>query len=44
VNGHLARRYQHIDIWGGCCGTGPVHLEEDIVRNVLAVNADVAET
>lgn len=21
-------RYPHMDIWGGCCGTGHVHLEE----------------
>jgi S-methylmethionine-dependent homocysteine/selenocysteine methylase len=40
--GDLAQRYQHIDIWGGCCGTGPVHLEE-IARNVLAVNDETAE-
>ena len=30
--GHLmadvGRRYPHMDIWGGCCGTGHVHLEE----------------
>jgi len=32
--GDLARKYHHIDIWGGCCGTGAVHLEE-MVRNVL---------
>ncbi len=24
----VGRRYPHIDIWGGCCGTGHVHLEE----------------
>lgn len=24
----LARRYPHIDIWGGCCGTWDVHLDE----------------
>ncbi|POF32988.1 homocysteine S-methyltransferase family protein [Roseibium marinum] len=22
------RRHPHMDIWGGCCGTGHVHLEE----------------
>lgn len=31
--GNLARRYPHIDIWGGCCGTWDTHLEE-IARNV----------
>jgi homocysteine S-methyltransferase len=31
--GDLARRYPHMDIWGGCCGTGTVHLGE-IAKNV----------
>lgn len=31
--GELARRYPHMDIWGGCCGTGDVHLNE-IAKNV----------
>ena len=31
--GSLARRYPHIDIWGGCCGTWETHLDE-IARNV----------
>jgi len=26
--GELARRYPHIDIWGGCCGTWDKHLRE----------------
>lgn len=26
--GELARRYPHIDIWGGCCGTWEMHLDE----------------
>lgn len=34
--GDLARRYPHMDIWGGCCGTIEVHLEE-IAKNVLTV-------
>jgi S-methylmethionine-dependent homocysteine/selenocysteine methylase len=38
--GDLARRYPHIDIWGGCCGTGAIHLDE-IARNVLAVKAEM---
>lgn len=33
--GDLARRYPHMDIWGGCCGTWSSHLDE-IARNVLA--------
>ena len=33
--GDLARRYPHMDIWGGCCGTWNTHLDE-IARNVLA--------
>jgi homocysteine S-methyltransferase len=31
--GGLARRYPHLDIWGGCCGTWDTHLDE-IARNV----------
>ncbi len=31
--GVLARRYPHIDIFGGCCGTWAPHLDE-IARNV----------
>lgn len=34
--GDLARRYPHMDIWGGCCGTWDRHLDE-IATNVLAV-------
>jgi S-methylmethionine-dependent homocysteine/selenocysteine methylase len=33
--GDLARRYSHMDIWGGCCGTGHVHLDQ-IARKVVA--------
>ena len=33
--GDLARRYPHMDIWGGCCGTWDVHLDE-IAKNILA--------
>ena len=36
--GDLSRRYPHMDIWGGCCGTGHVHLEE-IARNVRAARS-----
>jgi len=33
--GDLARRYPHMDIWGGCCGTWDNHLNE-IAENVKA--------
>jgi S-methylmethionine-dependent homocysteine/selenocysteine methylase len=36
--GDLARRYPHVDIFGGCCGTWDRHLDE-IARNVLRVRA-----
>ncbi len=29
----LARRFPHVDVWGGCCGTWTTHLEE-IAREV----------
>ncbi len=32
--GDLARRYPHMDIWGGCCGTWNTHLDE-IAKNIL---------
>lgn len=31
--GALSRRYPHIDVWGGCCGTWDRHLNE-IARHV----------
>lgn len=31
----LARRFPHIDVWGGCCGTWDTHLDE-IAREVRA--------
>jgi homocysteine S-methyltransferase len=33
--GALAKRYPHLDIWGGCCGTWESHLDE-IARHVRA--------
>ncbi|MGI9316305.1 MAG: homocysteine S-methyltransferase family protein [bacterium] len=33
--GDLARRYPHMDIWGGCCGTWDNHLDE-IAKNLAA--------
>ncbi len=36
--GSLARRYPHMHVWGGCCGTGDVHLRE-IARNVCEVRS-----
>ncbi|MBE9547815.1 MAG: homocysteine S-methyltransferase family protein [Proteobacteria bacterium] len=32
--GDLAKRYSHMDIWGGCCGTWDTHLDE-IAKNLL---------
>jgi len=29
----LAKRYPHIDIFGGCCGTWAPHLDE-MARNI----------
>jgi S-methylmethionine-dependent homocysteine/selenocysteine methylase len=34
--GDLARRYPHMDIWGGCCGTWDTHLDQ-IAKNLRAV-------
>ncbi|GAM99949.1 homocysteine S-methyltransferase [alpha proteobacterium U9-1i] len=31
--GALARRYPHVDVWGGCCGTWDAHLDA-IATNV----------
>lgn len=31
----VARRFPHMSVWGGCCGTDHTHIEE-ICRNVLA--------
>lgn len=39
--GALARRYPHIDIWGGCCGTWDRHLRE-IAQNVRTPRAPSA--
>lgn len=36
--GALAERFPHLDIWGGCCGTWEVHLDE-IARNVRSSRA-----
>jgi S-methylmethionine-dependent homocysteine/selenocysteine methylase len=33
--GELAKQHPHIDVWGGCCGTWDIHLDE-IARNVVA--------
>ena len=38
--GDVVRRYPHMDIWGGCCGTCEVHLEE-MVKNILAVRQEL---
>ncbi|MEO6104421.1 MAG: homocysteine S-methyltransferase family protein [Pseudoxanthomonas sp.] len=39
--GRLAARYPHMDIWGGCCGTGDVHLDA-IAASVAAVRRQPA--
>jgi S-methylmethionine-dependent homocysteine/selenocysteine methylase len=36
--GDLARRYPHIDIWGGCCGTWDTHLNE-IAQSVRSAHS-----
>lgn len=36
--GDIAKRYPHIDIWGGCCGTWETHLDA-IARNVRKARA-----
>lgn len=42
--GGLARRYPHMNVWGGCCGTGDTHLRA-IARNVRqARDAPSSET
>ncbi len=41
--GALARRYPHIDIWGGCCGTWDKHLNE-IARNVRDAHQAMSTT
>jgi S-methylmethionine-dependent homocysteine/selenocysteine methylase len=40
--GDLARRFPHIDMWGGCCGTWETHLGE-IARNVSAARNGSAD-
>ena len=35
--GDMARRYPHMDIWGGCCGTCEVHLDE-IAKNLRSAH------
>jgi S-methylmethionine-dependent homocysteine/selenocysteine methylase len=37
----LARRFPHINVWGGCCGTDSRHIAE-IARQVGAVRVGVA--
>lgn len=38
----LARRYPHLSVWGGCCGTDDAHLDE-ICRSVRAVREQTSE-
>ena len=37
----VARRYPAMDIWGGCCGTGHVHLDRIAAGLVALRNAEV---
>lgn len=39
--GDLARRFPHVDIWGGCCGSWDKHFEE-IARNVRLAHPSAA--
>jgi homocysteine S-methyltransferase len=39
--GSPARRYLHMDIWGGCCATWDVHFDE-IAKNILAVHEEIS--
>ncbi len=32
--GDLAKRYPHMDVWGGCCGTWSNHIDE-IAKNII---------
>ena len=41
IMGDLARRYPHVDIWGGCCGSWDRHFEE-IARTVKEVRENIA--
>jgi len=41
--GSVVRRYPHINVWGGCCGTDAVHLDE-ICKRVVAGRAEAAGT
>ncbi|WP_337660109.1 homocysteine S-methyltransferase family protein [Anderseniella sp. Alg231-50] len=34
----MARRFSHINVWGGCCGTDHVHIDE-IAKAVIPVRA-----
>ncbi|MGH6737001.1 MAG: homocysteine S-methyltransferase family protein [Methyloceanibacter sp.] len=42
--GDLARHYPHMDIFGGCCGTGATHLREmaSVLSRMRAVQSDPA--
>lgn len=35
----LARRFRHVNVWGGCCGTDGRHVGQ-ITRQVAAVRAE----
>jgi methionine synthase I (cobalamin-dependent) len=39
--GDVAVRYPHINVWGGCCGTDFVHLDE-VCKNIVAARSETA--
>lgn len=41
--GDVVRRFPHINVTGGCCGTDAPHLQE-VARQVLAVKRSAADT
>lgn len=38
----MARRFPHINVWGGCCGTDHVHIDE-MAKAVLPVRSDAMQ-
>jgi S-methylmethionine-dependent homocysteine/selenocysteine methylase len=41
--GDVARKYPHINVWGGCCGTDHVHVDE-ICKNIVAARTEAASS
>ena len=40
--GQMARRFPHINVWGGCCGTDAIHINE-IAKRVVPERVQVWE-